>query len=426
MTRQPIKLIFLLQDLEFGGTQRYAANLLKYLNRERFQPEFWILRQGNDMLSLVEEHAVKVTYLSRHSSVGPRAILRLAWRLLHHTPEILYTLTVVPNIWGRLFASMLRVPVVVTGYRSLHPKQHDRLLWRLCDGILANFDAGRRILTERLGVDPRRVYVVPNGVDTDFFVPRPEYKSSRPTILFIGRLVKEKDPLTLLEAFRLTLKTVPEARLIILGSGYLKPNIQQFIAKMGLEACVAIEEGVRDIRRFLWSAWVLAMSSRAEASPNVILEAMASGVPVVATQVGGIPELIRQGNTGLLVPHHNPEKLSLALSEILKEFKESCPYHISSVYIWHAKEYDPDPILVATTCKDEENTWTQRADWLIARWGDALLPFEDLSKMALEKWKNKRISYLKRVLRKAQNDLEEAKETLVITDPEAEPSFYNV
>ena len=293
-----IRLVVLLQDLEFGGTQRYAFQLLQHLDRDRFAPELWVLRGGADW----SPDGVKVVRLSGSRRVGPLALARLAWRLVREQPDLLYTLTVVPNIWGRLFAGLLGVPVV-SGYRSLRPRQYERLLHRFSRRIITNAAALKEQMVASFGIVPDRITVVLNAVDTEAFAPG-DAKSPTPLVVCVARRVPEKDLPTLVEAFRL----LPEVQLEIIGDGPQSlpalPNVK-------------ILPATADVRSCLQRAWVFALSSASEASPNVILEAMATSLPVVATRVGGIPDLVTDGETGRLVPPGDPAALRTALTSLL-------------------------------------------------------------------------------------------------------------
>jgi glycosyltransferase involved in cell wall biosynthesis len=315
----PYRTVLLVQDLDFGGTQRYAVHLLKHLDRSLFAPELWVLRGGKDMLPLAEEAGVKVAYLSVSPWVGPRAIAHLLWRLLRYPPDILYTLTGVPNIWGRPFGTIAGVPVIISSWRGLVEKQLESLLWPLSTRIVCNAHALKGVIVRLHSVDPTRISVVPNAVPADFFCPGNGDKAAEPTVLYVGRLAPEKDLLTLLQGFRLVRKTIPNARLNIVGNGRLRPKLEDFIGRNSLESAVHLLPGRRDIRPLLHQAWVFAMTSIREASPNVMLEAMASELPVVGTRVGGIPELVQDGETGIVVEPASPEALAEALSLLLKD-----------------------------------------------------------------------------------------------------------
>jgi glycosyltransferase involved in cell wall biosynthesis/acetyl esterase/lipase len=310
MMRPPrIRLVVLLEDLEFGGTQRYAMHLLQRLDRNWFAPEVWVLRGGDDLLPPMQAAGVKVVYLSRGRYVGPRALANLTMHLRHHRPDILYTLTALPNIWGRLLAGLMRIPVV-SGYRSLMPNQHERLLSRFSARIIANAEAVKERMAGRLGIAPDQVTVIPNGVDTGVFTPDAACRSAMPLVVCVARMVGEKDIPTLLEAFRIAGTQVPAAEFAIIGNGPLA---------LAPQAGVRFLPATDDIRALLRRAWVFALASRSEASPNVVLEAMACGLPVVATRVGGIPELVVEEKTGLLAPVGDPAALAAALVRLLKD-----------------------------------------------------------------------------------------------------------
>jgi glycosyltransferase involved in cell wall biosynthesis len=172
-------------------------------------------------------------------------------------------------------------------------------------------------MVARYGVDPSRIEVIPNPVDPDHFSSDRTLKASEPTVIYVGRLVKEKDPSTLLEGFRLTSEKVPEARFEIVGNGYLAGEVRQLIGRYALEERVRLIPGRSDIRPDLNRAWVFAMASVREASPNVILEAMAMELPVVASRVGGIPELVEHGTTGLLFEAGDASELAAGLILLL-------------------------------------------------------------------------------------------------------------
>lgn len=314
----PINLVLLLQDLEFGGTQRYAIHLLKNLDPEKFSVSMWVLRGGKDMAPLVEECGKHVKWLSNSRKVGPVSLTKLAFGLARRPPDILYTLTVVPNIWGRLFGTVARVPIIVSSWRDLFPKQYESLMWPLSTRIIANSASLKDLHVDRYGVHPSRISVVHSGVDPIFFQPDIGQKAKEPTVLFVGRLAKEKDPFTLLEAFKLSLDKIPEARLKILGNGSLHKKILTFLKSNRLESKVSVIPGVKDVRPFLREAWLFAMTSVREAFPNAILEAMSSGLPVVATKVGGIPEMVVDGETGFLCEPRDVRGVSDALTALLQ------------------------------------------------------------------------------------------------------------
>jgi glycosyltransferase involved in cell wall biosynthesis len=314
----PVNLVLLLQDLEFGGTQRYAIHVLKNVDRNLFSPQLWVLRGSMDMAQAARETGAPVVWLSQSRNVGPRAIVNLAWKLLRERPTILYTLTPVPNIWGRVFGRVAQVPVV-SSFRNILAHQHEGLLWRLSSRIVCNAQAIKDAIVPRFSIDPDRIAVVPNGVDADYFSPDTSQESSEPTVISVGRLVEQKDPVTLVEGFRLTLDRVPQARLKIVGNGHLRPRVEELVKSLDLQSHVTLLPGTTDILPLLRGSWVFAMPSAWEGSSNALIEAMAVGLPVVGTRVGGIPDLVDHGVTGLMCESGDRETFAEHLSRVLAD-----------------------------------------------------------------------------------------------------------
>ena len=148
----PARLVLLLQDLKFGGTQRQTLELARRLDPGRFQVEVWVMTAGDDLMPLAREWSIPVVRLARQAVVGPLALINL-WRRLHRQPpDLLMLLTVVPNIWGRILGRLARVPVIVGNCRGGGApwRQHERLLWPGMDHLLCNTAALKTELTRTL------------------------------------------------------------------------------------------------------------------------------------------------------------------------------------------------------------------------------------------------------------------------------------
>jgi len=278
-----------------------------------------VLRGGDDLLAAARRTGVPVVRFTPGRQVTPLALVRLARELFCRPPHLLYTLTVVPNIWGRVLGRLAGVPAIVSGYRSLLPRQHEKRLWPLSRRIICNAAVLKAIMVRRCGVPPRKIAVIPNAVDTDFFSPSREPKPEAPTLLFVGRLVREKDPLTLLRGFARVQKAVPDSRLVMVGQGPLKARVVAHIRTASLGGSVTLLPPGEDVRPFLERAWLLVLPSISEAAPNVVLEAMAAGLPVVATRVGGTGELVEDGCTGRLVPPADDLRLAAAVMDLIRD-----------------------------------------------------------------------------------------------------------
>jgi glycosyltransferase involved in cell wall biosynthesis len=318
----PARLVFLLEDLEYGGTQRQALELARRLDQSRFKVELWVLRKGDDLAPVARDYGLPVTYLSRSGWVGPESLLHLGKLLWTNPPDLLMLLTVIPNIWGRLWGRLARVPAIVGNCRggAAPWRQHERFLWPAADHILCNSQIIKDFLVSRYGLPPARLTVVPNGVDTDFFRPGANGRREGPPVLLsVARLVPDKDHDTMLAAFGRLSQRHPDAELWLVGNGPRRGILAQKVRDLGLTGRVKFLPVAQDIRHLYRQSDVFVLSSVEEALPNVILEAMAAGLPVVATRVGGLPEAVVPEDTGLLVSPRDVDGLAAALGSLLDD-----------------------------------------------------------------------------------------------------------
>ncbi len=316
----PARVVFLLQDLKFGGTQRQALELAHRLDPVRFRPEIWLLAAGDDLVPLARQWGVPLTWLSRQAEAGPGGLLNLWRRLRRDDLDLLLLFTVVPNIWGRILGRLARVPAIVGNCRGggAPRRQHERWLWPLAQHLVCNSAALKQVLTRRCGVPASRLSVISNGVDVDYFQPAPEGAGPYPAVaLSVARMVPDKDLDTLIRAFAGVAPDFPQAQLWLVGEGPLLENLQQLAGEILPAGACRFIPPQADLRPLFHKSGLLALSSRTEALPNVVLEAMAAGLPVAATAVGGVPEMVTPARTGWLAPPGDPPALAAALRRLL-------------------------------------------------------------------------------------------------------------
>lgn len=196
-----------------------------------------------------------------------------------------------------------------------------RLLLRNADRIVVLSDESFEEALQ-IGVAAERVLRVKNGVDTEHFAPSSgPSKQDSPTVVYVGRLVPEKGIDVLLRAWRRVIDTPQSAgyRLVLVGDGTQRQALEQLAQELGIAHRVQFVGGKHDVRRFLQQAHAFVLSSRFEGLPNALLEAMACGLPVVATEAGGVPDLVADGITGLLAPPEDVGALASALGRIVSD-----------------------------------------------------------------------------------------------------------
>jgi len=178
------------------------------------------------------------------------------------------------------------------------------------------------------GLPVEQISAIPNGIDTDFFVPGPDRASARLAlnmpvdewvIILVARLAPEKDLGTLLRAFAIVHRQVPAAALWIVGEGPEKPILISLSRELGIEKQTRFLGARNDVRNLLQAADVFALTSLSEGLSIALIEASACGLPIVATNVGGNPEIVEAPHGGVLVEPTQPEKLAEALAALLQD-----------------------------------------------------------------------------------------------------------
>jgi glycosyltransferase involved in cell wall biosynthesis len=190
----------------------------------------------------------------------------------------------------------------------------------LATHVIAVSEAVAAYAGREFRIPPERLTVIPNGVDLDHFRPPPRPPDPHdPVIGCVAGLRPEHDHLTLIQAFATLVRRLPRATLLLVGRGPEEARIRSAAAARGVLSQVVFAGEQPDVSPFLHRMDLYAQASLTAGLPNAILEAMACGLPVVATAVGGTPEAVAHGSTGLLVPPGDPEALAGAAATVLED-----------------------------------------------------------------------------------------------------------
>lgn len=320
-----IHVLFLMEDLCFGGTQRQTLQLAQRLDRSVFDVSMLTLTGRTDLDNEAEKGAIRLLHMGSSRRVDPLFFLRLPFWLRRLKPDVIVPCTALPNIWGRIWGTLLgrisgRPAVVGTVRGGGAPKrQYERWLWRLTDHIVCNSEALRDIMLG-FGVPGDRLTYIPNGVNTDFFKPSDPPPSRRaPRISCLARLCGDKDQATLISAFEILRRDHPDAILRLVGDGPMEAEVRSRVEHSPAREGIEMFLGTTDVRGHYSATRVFALSSIREGQPNVLIEAMACGLPVCATNVGGIPRLVNDGVNGYLCNPRDPAAMAGILARFLDE-----------------------------------------------------------------------------------------------------------
>ena len=256
--------------------------------------------------------------------------------LLAEKPDVLNAHQALsPMVIATAAALLLRRPLVITCHASdvrlLRREKAIKLVQKICftlaDAVVCVSEEIKRILVDEYGLRAEKVMVIPNGYDEELIdellsARRPEEGMRRKArICFLGSLRPEKDPLTLLRAIKELREHGQDVEVHIVGGGALKPELEDFCEKEGLADAVVFHGPLPHEKALevVASSDVSVISSVEEGLPVALVEAMALGRAVVATRVGGIPELVEDGKTGLLVKPRSPDELASAIRRLLSD-----------------------------------------------------------------------------------------------------------
>jgi glycosyltransferase involved in cell wall biosynthesis len=258
----------------------------------------------------------------------PVTALRLARRVRTKGISLLHAHDFKTDLLGLLTRAVSSVPVVTTihGYIAITGKGKlyraaDRWLLKKMDRVIGVSEAMVPDL-RKTGLPPSRIVIVRNCIALDSYPFRSHARPLRTLRGFeegdfvvghVGRLSREKGQQRLLTVFPAVRREIPRAKLVFAGDGPDEKPLRDLACSLGLEDCVHFAGYRGDVREIYDNLDLLVLSSDTEGLPNVVLEAMALGVPVVATAVGGTPEIVDHGVTGLLVPPSDEDALARAI-----------------------------------------------------------------------------------------------------------------
>lgn len=330
----PWRVAYVIGELGKGGAEYQLYELLHGLDRSRFQPTVFVLAAGGHWVGPIRELGVAVHELAGRGSADLSRLRRLRAGLRALAPHLLHTVLWSGNSYGRLAALGLGIGVVIAAERNVIARPGwqlgvERFLDRWTDCYLVNSHAIVETLVERGRLPAAKMRVVHNGIDLSrlppFSLDRAAarralgFEPSRRLVAQVGRLEAQKDYPTFLAAAAAVATASPAVDFLIVGEGTLRPALEGEAARLGLSGRVRFLGVRHDVPAVLAAVDVMALTSRWEGLPNVVIEAMATGAVAVATDVGGCAELIVPGETGHLVPPGDAGAVATAVSALLAE-----------------------------------------------------------------------------------------------------------
>lgn len=355
-----IRVLQFLPNFGLGGTERLTVDLARRLNAARFEVHFGCLRRWGELLPTVIECGMPITEHqmgSLYSRSAWRERIRFARYLRRHRIQIVQAYNFHANAFAIPAARVAGVPVIVAaiqdtgGYLNSLQQRAQRVVCHLSRRIMVNAGAVRQWLIAD-GFDPDRLVVVHQGVDLSRFRrPRREGRLQRelglppqtPLVAVLARLIRLKGIEHFIAAAALVAAARPEVHFLVIGDNYFKgpdgspvrdvayrEELERYGSRLGLDERLIFTGFREDIPEILADIAVSVLPSiGGEGLSNVLLEAMAAGVPVVATNVGGNAEAIQDGATGFVVPPRDPRALAGAITMLLENPQRAAQFGVA-------------------------------------------------------------------------------------------------
>jgi len=328
----PVRIAFVITELDVGGAERALVQLVTGLPRDAWESRVISIGPWGPLVATLQDAGIPVRCLDAvYLWDTPRVLWQLRREFRDYQPQILQTFLFHANILGRIAGRWARVPHVVAGLRVAERRSRfygwvDRWTNRWVDRNVCVSRAVADFCEHESGLNPRKTVVIPNGVDvapiqqaspiqvTDWGIP-----AKAPLILTVARLEHQKGIDLLLAAAPEILAAIPEAHLVILGEGLHRTALERQAAATQFAARIHFLGHRGDVPRWLQRAQVMVLPSRWEGMPNVVLEAMAAGLAVVATDVEGVREVIVDNVNGCIVPAESPQALAEVTMQLLRQ-----------------------------------------------------------------------------------------------------------
>lgn len=327
-----IKVLFIIWSLEKGGAERFLVSLVKSMDRTRIEPVVCCLNWKGMWATELEERGIQVIELNKRHKFDIKAFIDLFRLMRKERFLIVNTYLWTADVIGRLAAFLAGTPIVITTAQNVDQwkgwwhRLVDRLLSLRTKMLIAVSGAVKDYYHQKVGIPLSKIMVIPNAIEWERFTGPVNtiylYDELGLTakdfiLVCIGRLTRQKGQRYLLGSISRLCRKYPQLKVLFVGYGEEENNLLELAQKLGIDDIVRFLGYRQDIAQILHLSNALVLPSLYEGLPLCVLEAMAAAKPVVATRVGGVEELVKNGQTGFIVAPENIEALAGAINNLI-------------------------------------------------------------------------------------------------------------
>ncbi len=334
------KIVHLVESLDvIGGMEKVVAQIAVHLNKEEFEPEIWCVHQGGKFAEELKKQGITLRVLNIAGYYNPLNILKLALVLRASKVDIVHTHMYFASTIGRLAGWTAGVKVLINHVHSSYSHYSsrnlfiERLLSKVSNKIICVSKNTRDFVVTREKIDPARVVVIYNGISYVNACSRQEVRQSfkvlpdEVIIITVANLLENKGHKVLLKALSLLEIQNKSVQCWIVGQGPMENELKEQAHQLSLGPKVIFWGGRQDVPQLLTASDIFVLASiQREGLSISVLEAMAYQVPVIATRVGGIPEVIEDKINGLLIDPNDPYSLAAAIEALIIDQQKRLQY----------------------------------------------------------------------------------------------------
>jgi len=333
-----INILYVVDNLTFGGGERGFSQLSNALDKERYNI-FIACSPGGELENRIKNIDVQIKFIDFRRQINSKIFIELMKIIKDENIHIVHSVGSRADFYARLAGKIAGAPIIISTLAMFAERFDtdplrkalyiifDRFSERFVDTFIVVSEALKHTLHTRHHIDKRKIVRIYNGVELDLYSPHVKYSESvrnefaiedtTPLVGTIGRCIYQKGFEYFLLATPIILRKYPDVKFILVGDGPLRAQLENMAQRLGIANSIIFTGFRNDIPRILAEMDIFVLSSVLEGLPRVVMEAMAVGKPIVATDIEGIREELDHGQEGIIVPSRNPPALAQGIMELL-------------------------------------------------------------------------------------------------------------